>query len=669
MCREAKPSPSEVEAYKGAWRRHLIASAVAACGLDVRLGDNPEGAAARGEGNLSLGGAVAAADALPDDASQASYEESLREDAKTIQRFEEAAWFPQVLNARREALHALREEVLARLARGEFEKADKADALDEPPPVEGAAPPSPSAGSGLVEASADGVAEAEAEKVHALMEGVAGELAAELSLASAADQEVMGKLLKLTSLRISKSFRLSLELERASIALVGDNAGLLESRSALLSVASFYAHLDLYYDFRFSFASAVRGVRLVDSLSPSLALRGVLLTCPRSRRREPPADQPRSDFATPEGVSSPRIASSSSSATAPSQAPSTAQSKGNSQRPSSGTREAVPPPSPLQGGSHVCCFSVGEGGVCDLSCGGGRACACLVQGQQGGGLDGRGLGEDAGGDEEALPGAWLRFDQVYVPLPGIPDRRLYLQTTGVHLLTLSPEALAFVASLLVAPVELGERKAILSRANSHVQNAIRRNEVFTAQLLVGEVEPLNADICIDVPAPQLVLLPFKADEASSEGLLLQSGVWSADSRIQLPRASREAFHAGLTRLCYDRYAVAGAGCCVYRVLNSKAVQKSLAGKTADGSDLCPSGDEQTPRRRGKSGKEEGRARRPSRREKESQNKEKIAAAEDRSSPQVGLLVKPTGIQLCADLCHFRDPPGLPAFRVWLQNSA
>ncbi|CDI77654.1 AGAP005082-PA, related, related [Eimeria praecox] len=530
-CLEVTPGEDEMENYRSAWRRHLVRYALSAtnCGKALNLQIKP--------------GQSTAAFTSTSCAEAEDWEAEEAADEKLIREFEGKYWPTVILPLRQLALQDLKQKV----CRYQFPRAGNLSpqqctvgggAAVPCPTLEGGQPVLKTYSNdvnGLERIVASSINEAEASDVKGLVE----EMAEEVSVASEAELQMIKCIQQMQRCRFSKSVQFAVQLYDLEVTL----AAAYEAPACIrVKFDELYTHSAMYYDLRMQFVAAFEGVHVTDNMMPNLIHRRVLVSRPRPkthtqapRRAETCRGQER-DTSTEASLSSYGCSSCGSKHI-----------------------HGTPPLSPLQSVNTAC--------ILDWSTNCIRKGGCLLESSKMKEYEG-----EVCTNQEASAGGWIRFDKSYVPLEGIPDMRLYLQTHGSLLCTITPAAVAYLVEALQEPVHLVEGSSILEAASREVQDAIHRNELFLAQLLVGEVDHPTVDICLDIPAPHKLLIPVSHEISECRGVLIHSGVVSVDSRLKRPQ--QQPFASGHTsfRSEYDRYSLIITGACLQRVTNCQQVE-------------------------------------------------------------------------------------------------
>ncbi|XP_026192591.1 uncharacterized protein LOC113147171 [Cyclospora cayetanensis] len=305
-----------------------------------------------------------------------------------------------------------------------------------------------------------------------------------------------------------------------------------------------------------------------------------------------------------------------------------------------------------------------------------------------------------------LGGGWIRFEKVFVPLEGVPDLVLYMQTHGSLFCTVTPDAVLKLAQVLQGSIQLAERSTILEATSERVQEALRHNELFMARSHLYAADHQTVDICIDIPISHQLLLPFSKKEPECPGILLRSGVISVDTYTRRPDIQNSKLPRDAPIKRYDRYTVTITGASVERVPNCLDFLRRFQG--TENSDACSYCKGDSTRRhtirsaattihggpsdpfafskefrwctKPQGGVTDGvRAREPVNIHVGSESEENTMGASqdavisnDPSHFCVGdtsqaFLIWPTSIEGCVDLCHAFNYPDLPAFCVTLQD--
>lgn len=672
MRRDLTPTLEEVQRYQCSWRRHLLAYALAATGSAKPLHLQTQGAP--GSEAPPAGGADCA-----------NAEVDMVADAEIIKSFEAKYWPTVIIPVRQQVLHDLQQQARLRQRGWTVTRSERTCSLE----ADTAALPGratkqilqiggESCGACDTEQCTNSLSQQEEKKtVQGLMAEVAGELAAELSVSSAADVQVMKCIEQMTPRRFSKSIEFAVQLQELGVTL----AAAYEAKSCIrMNFAELYAHVALYYDLRMSVVAAFEGIHVTDSLHPDLSHRQVLSSQP------PHTIQKRCNEAPCHGI--------------PWRVRLNGHSVGSFRPPSEQALSDCKPPdgtpssSPLHHGGNACVLDWNS----NCACGEG-ACPCDSPR-----MTAFRFQENKKGTHDALAGGWMRFDKVYVPIEGLPEMVIHVQTHGSFLCTVTPESLAFLVQALQEPVQLVERSSILEAASREVQDVMHRNEIFMAKLLIGEIEHTSIDLCVDIPVSHQLLLPFSHKNPRCRGILLQSGAIFVDSRLQLPRLHAATFSLDSSNKAYDRYSLAITGACARRVFDCLDVERSCAAQPPSAScastwqpAATTSSEAELPGNAAASGHESGsrtmsKGRRQSRhtpaagqhqeRQDEAtanrQENTAMKAVQDTNEAegiqhahveerQQDFILWPVGIEGCIDICHFASPLDLPAFRMTVQD--
>lgn len=520
--------------YQSAWRRRLLAHVLAARNSGRTLDmEQPEGCMdAMFHGSAVAGGSERAA--------------QMALDEHFIQQFETTYWPTVILPIRQLVLQDLKQETRSRHAFGvthceqRFPVATGMTVVSENSSEDNSNSTDESGNADALEFNIFPLKrQAQVDSVQGLME----EVAEEVSAASEAELLMAKCIQQMQPQRFSKSMQFAVQLDDLEVTL----AAAYEAPACIrVTLDELYTHIAMYYDLRMSVVAAFEGVKVIDNLMPELSHRRIIASSSHTKLNtegptEPCKGRHKGNYAdiylSP--CSHPRCLSKHGLDN--------------------------PPVSPLQPGTSAC--------ILDWSTNCTWRGGCPFEPLK---KTSNAYRNNKRGNNESAAGGWLRFDKVYVPLDGIPDMRLYVQTHGSLLCTVTPAAVAFVVQSLQEPVHLVEGSSLLEAASKEVQEALHRNELFLARLLVGEVDHPTVDICVDIPVPQKLLLPFSHKDMHCRGLLFHSGAVSVDSSLQLwhkepPVTSPAAFHKA-----YDRYTMAVTGACARRVIDCQQVEWGLS---------------------------------------------------------------------------------------------
>lgn len=538
MCaalhRERIPTAEEMMTYQSAWRRRLLAHALAArnSGRTLDL-EQPEGCMdTMFQGSAVAGGSEWAA--------------QMALDEHFIQQFETTYWPTVILPIRQLVLQDLKRETRSRHPFGvthceqRFPMATGMTVVSDNSSEEDSNSTDESGNADALEFNIfSSKRQAQVDTVQGLME----EVAEEVSAASEAELLMAKCIQQMQPQRFSKSVQFAVQLDNLEVTL----AAAYEAPACIrVTLDELYTHIAMYYDLRMSVVAAFEGVQVIDNLMPELSHRRIIASSSHTKlSSEGPTDPCKGRH---KGNYADIYLSPCSHARCLSR-----QSLDN------------PPVSPLQPGSSAC--------ILDWSANCTWRGGCPFEPLK---KTANAYRDNERGNNDAAAGGWLRFDKVYVPLDGIPDMRLYVQTHGSLLCTITPAAVAFVVQSLQEPVHLVEGSSILEAASKEVQDALHRNELFLARLLVGEVDHPTVDICVDIPVPQKLLLPFSHKDVQCRGLLFHSGAVSVDSSLQLWHNQPPGTSPAAVRKAYDRYTMAVTGACARRVINCQQVEWGLS---------------------------------------------------------------------------------------------
>ncbi|CDJ49750.1 AGAP005082-PA, related, related [Eimeria brunetti] len=527
-CLELTPTEDEMAKYRSAWRRHLMSYAVTATNSGNPL-------------NLRINaGQCTVPFTSPGCVEPRNWEDQKAVDEQLIQEFEAKYWPTVILPLRQLALQDLKQKVCCG-------QSGRMATSHQRYGVGGGAPASQGeqADRRMQRGDADTVERVIASSSNEILPESARELveemADEVSMASAAELQMIKCIQQMQPCRFSKSVQFAVQLYGLEVTL----AAAYEAPACIrVKCNELYAHNAMYYDLRMQLVAACDGLQITDSLTPNLSHRRVLVSRSRAKsyteahRFAEPCKGLHRDTLTEGSISASWCASCGSKHI-----------------------HGTPPLSPLQPVNSAC--------ILDWSTNCARQGGCPLE-------PSRKEHEDEMVVNQDVPaGGWIRFDKSFVPLEGIPDMRLYLQTYGSLLCTITPAAVAnLVKALCDQPMHLVEGSSILEAASREVQDALHRNELFLAQLLVGEVDHPTIDVCVDVPVSHKLLVPFSHDTSQCRGVLFQSGVVSVDSRLKLSQQKPFATGPTCIRKEYDRYSIIITGACLQRVINCQQVECS-----------------------------------------------------------------------------------------------
>ncbi|KAL8448486.1 hypothetical protein Emed_003747 [Eimeria media] len=627
-CLDLTPGDEEMELYKRAWERHLLAYAFAAAGGDSLLGQRAAGPL----DDASFDPAVDAREDV-DDLDDVSVN-------AIISSFENKYW-PTVTIL-------LRQQVLKNLQQRAHPRRDKS-------------PDSGSLDASFLEQGFDRSATSR------LATGVAGEL----SFTATADEnhQVLKCIEKMKPQRFSKNVEFTVEFNGIGLTLSAAHG---VENCIHVELAELAVHLTFYYDLRISVVVAFEGVQVRDDLLPNLAHRHVLTGEPPPKHhwllQEAPGprcawDGTQGNLSAGSGLQKEQASIRSSSV------------------------RGTPPTSPFQS----------DGGNCILDWN--SACfwhnaECPFRFYE--------RGEPASREEKhtshgAQAGGWLRFVKVFVPVEGVPDIVLHLQTHGSILCTITPAAVANLVQTLQEPVCLMERSYLLELASREVQEVFHRNELLMAKLLLGDLEHTTIDMCVDIPVPHQLLLPFDHKNPKCRGVLLQTGRIAVDTLLGDPRTQPST--------ACDRYLATASGTCVQRVFDCMTVKRfpraprnsctfstprfSLAaGRTKEGDsaatpgasessrpDVSPMSERRSSRRRQRHASMIAGQRRESTPQESCGSRtqdhagSQVNRGSEVSDEEWGFILWPAGIVSCLDICHSPPLPDLPQIRLIVQDQA
>ncbi|KAL8453321.1 hypothetical protein Emag_001931 [Eimeria magna] len=628
-CLDHTPGDEEMELYKWAWERHLLAYAFAAVGGDSRLSHR---ATEPLEGALFVP-AVNGREGVDglDDVSI----------GEIISSFQTKYWPTVTIPLRQQVLKNLQQHAHPWFGRSPDEKNLVGSFLDQ---------------------------RFDESATSRLVKGVAGELSFAATATANESYEVLKCIEKMKPQRFSKSIQFTVEFNGLDLTL-----------SAAHSVTDFInvklvelgVHLTFYYDLRVSVVVAFEGVQVKDNLLPNLAHRQVLTG-------EPP---PRHHWLLQEAPGHLCILDGTRSNLSGGSALKKEQTSFES-NPLRGT----PSMSPLQN----------DGGNCILDWN--LACFWHNSGCPFGFNESESVfREEKDFSQGAQAGGWLRIVKVYVPVERVPNIVFHMQTHGSILCIITPAAVANLVQLLQEPVCLMEKSYLLELASREVQGVFHRNELFMAKLLLGEFEHTSIDICVDIPVPHQLLLPFDHKNCRCRGVLLQTGRIFVDTLLGDSRTQP------LT-IC-DRYLATASGTCVQRVFDCATVKRipraprnscSLstprfnlaAGNTkerelaarheASGTasrDVLPMSERGSGRRR------QSHADMIAGQRKESTPQDscdsltrdhagsQVIQSSEVSDEEWGFILWPAAIVCCLDICHSSRLPDLPRIRLIVQDQA
>ncbi|CDJ35909.1 Vacuolar protein sorting-associated protein vps13, related [Eimeria mitis] len=532
-CLELTPTEDEMANYRSAWRRHLVSYALTATNTGKALSCSTK--AGQCKPALASASSVETRD----------WETQGATDEKVIQEFEAKYWPTVILPLRQLALQDLKQKA----CRGQSQRVASYSAQQYTGgggiTISRRTSDDGQAVSRIYCRDADGpecvVASSGNGAQTGSVQGLVDEIAEELSEASEAELQMIKCIQQMQPCRFSKSVQFAVELYDLEVTL----AAAYEAPACIrVNFDELYAHNAMFYDLRMQLVAAFEGVQITDNLMPNLNHRRVVASrsrtrsCTEGHKFADPSKGLRKDSSAEPSISSSGCASCGSNHI-----------------------HGTPPLSPLQPINTACILDWSTNCVrqgCPLQ---------ISKKEYDGGMQ---------TNQEARAGGWMRFDKSFVPLEGIPDMRLYLQTRGSLLCTVSPAAVAYLVEALQEPVHLVQGSSILEAASREVQDALHRNELFLAQLLVGEVDHPRIDMCVDVPASHKLLLPFSHDISQCRGVLFHSGVISVDSRLK--ESQQQPYPSGQTNTgeAYDRYSIIITGACLQRVINCQQVECSLS---------------------------------------------------------------------------------------------
>ncbi|PFH34309.1 hypothetical protein BESB_074610 [Besnoitia besnoiti] len=145
-----------------------------------------------------------------------------------------------------------------------------------------------------------------------------------------------------------------------------------------------------------------------------------------------------------------------------------------------------------------------------------QSCGCLGDGQQLGAPQPFGSPCRCRNVSRTTPPrqyAWIRVEQVSRRLPTHPDLVVYGEMCGPVTITVSPLAVSSAISAVTQALEPVERAYVLSRAKGRVQEAIRKSEIFMAELAD---QLYRADVCITLKSPLRLLVPLCAQKEAAQ---------------------------------------------------------------------------------------------------------------------------------------------------------
>ncbi|KAL8430018.1 hypothetical protein Efla_001373 [Eimeria flavescens] len=641
-CLELVPSEEEVDSYKRAWEQHLVAYAVAAAGEAGLLGSSGR----EHPPATTVTSGTSKYDVCEDDLDKKSIDE-------IINTFQAKYWPTVTLPIRQEVLKNLQEQARFRRC-GHFYDKDKTGMAHAKQTPRSLDHESGNTTSGQ------------------LLENVAGELAKPDLAPAGADWQVLRCIENMRQQRFSKSVHFSVEFNGLEISL---SATYGVEQCLCIEFKELMVHTALYYDLRTSVIATCEGVHVKDDLLPNLEHREVLTGEPplvRQRSLQEVSDgKPWS--AEKEKVCVGGVLASDGQALF-----------------ETSSLCSSPTVSPLQSDGRECLLDWNS--TCF-----GSQCGCSLDWTSGVGLDAQ---EEKATTVESQAGGWIRVVKVYVPVEGIPDVVFHMQTHGSLFCTVTPTAVAFLVQTLQEPVCLVEKGSLLELASREVQEVIHRNELFMAKLLLGDFEHISIDLCVDIPMPHQLLLPFNYRDSKCRGLLLNSGTVFVDTILKRPRSFFSTACDIDSFESYDRYLVAVSGACVQRVLDCRMIRRlpkkpqkkltvssdSKKAKVTQPRDTSCTSRSTSPRCAQMS------ERRGSRRQRihpqtavDEESKKKLEGTPDRLRQEPAtsenqmrgeetfegqdFIVWPAGIVCCADKCHFPSPSYLPTFRLLIQDQA
>lgn len=527
--RDLTPTEDEMANYRYAWRRHLVRYALSATNSGKAL-------------NVQIrAGQSRAAFTPASGVEERDWEAEGAADEKLIQEFEAKYWPTVILPLRQLALQDLKQKVclaqtprVATRSQQQFtvggDKTIFYRTLEGGQSLGGAYCSDADAAERIIASSSN---EAETDPVQGLIE----EMADEVSVASEAELQMIKCIEQMQPCRFSKSVQFVVHFYALEVTL----AAAYEAPACIrVKFDELYTHSAMYYDLRMQMVAAFEGVQITDNLMPNLVHRRVLVSqsCTKSQTE---------DHTLAEAWKGP-TRDTPTNALLPSYGCASCGSK---------RIHGTPPLSPLQPVNTAC--------ILDWSMNCVRQGGCALEYSR------KECEGEMRASQEAPAGGWLRIDKSYVPLEGIPDIRLYLQTHGSLLCTITPAALAYLVEALQQPVHMVEGSSILEAASREVQDALHRNELFLSQLLIGEVDHPTIDVCVDIPVSHKLLVPFSHENLQCRGVLFQSGLVSVDSRLKRPEQQRFAPGHTCISKAYDRYSIMITGACLQRVINCQQV--------------------------------------------------------------------------------------------------
>lgn len=675
VYRELTPEYEELQDYKRAWARHLLAHAWAATGGDITLSEQ-----AREDFASAVVLAVSSTCC-------AESEMDVRAGEDVISAFEAKYWPNVIIPLRQEVLRNMQE--WAHLCQSENQERPSRPDSSQSSTM---APVAAATRGGSLQREHGGNASKDkhaaedasdlfssrggASSAKVLWEVVARDLDAVTPGRSGVYQEVMKYIGEMKSQRIAKSAQVSVEFEDLEVTV---SSAYQASECLRLEFAELYGEVTLYYDLRTSLAAAFEGVRIIDSLLPELSHRLVLSSqhpceCHWVFNEDASSNMPLGPRQRGHPAANRRLRLCAQSCP--------------QLRPCLRT-----PASPVRCEDNPCILDWNSSCLW-------RTTSCPFDTPDNLSLKSQKPKEMS---HDTRAGGWMRFEKVYIPLEGLPDFVFHMQTNGSLICTVSPAALAHLARILQEPVQLVEKNSILQAVSREVQKVIRRNELFMAKMLMGEVDNASYDICVCIPVPHQLLLPFNHKDPKSRGILLQSGSIFVDTNLQRPRVHPAAFCPANSKLAYDRYLATVTGACVRRVFNclslmrsSRKVHPTPPSSPASWSHAtlpatatayqCSTSSRTATVQWGKC-RHCAISHATPLRQTAHYNTVKVASEDNsgrvlkpwadppgKAMDGVGIgpkdfLVWPVNIVGCLDVCHFINPPSLPTFRLLIQDQA
>ncbi|OEH76375.1 hypothetical protein cyc_02576 [Cyclospora cayetanensis] len=671
MCLEASPSQEELMRYRLAWRRHLLTNALVATGGGRKSELQKQDIQKKEFLNNTL---VSSFDFGP----------AKTADEDFIRLFEAKYWPTVIIPARQQVLQDLQRQIRLGHCKEVYLSYQQRNTLEMSIGLSEAAPLTPQSKRGE-----EGI-----EEVHEYtdvsdiqvdpgilheVEEMAYALGAKITVPAEADPNFVKCIEQMQFQRFSKSFEFALQLDHLQLTLGPDYEA---PAFICMAVGKMHAQVAAYYDLRTSAVAAFNSIQIRDNLMPNLphCFSVSSQACAKALNSSEKVSDHAAFSKDRENIQSSDTFISSHD--------------------DEHTRDTF-----LSGTPPLCTFHPTEqpcipkwNNTCTWPAG-----CCPFKTPTELFTKPKSKKQESRND---LGGGWIRFEKVFVPLEGVPDLVLYMQTHGSLFCTVTPDAVLKLAQVLQGSIQLAERSTILEATSERVQEALRHNELFMARSHLYAADHQTVDICIDIPISHQLLLPFSKKEPECPGILLRSGVISVDTYTRRPDIQNSKLPRDAPIKRYDRYTVTITGASVERVPNCLDFLRRFQG--TENSDACSYCKGDSTRRhtirsaattihggpsdpfafskefrwctKPQGGVTDGvRAREPVNIHVGSESEENTMGASqdavisnDPSHFCVGdtsqaFLIWPTSIEGCVDLCHAFNYPDLPAFCVTLQD--